>query len=324
MSALDVSVVITTHNEADGIGRTLASLAAQSGTTFEVVMVDDRSTDQTVDIAQAAGLSNLRILHNTVDANSPLTTRQQALDLAFREAKGQVIITLDGDSTVPPDWTFAMASPILSGRAPAVAGPITFAPPNTAVARWQIADVAYYFEVAARLAPFGAGGVFFGSFAFKAELYADVGGFEAIGGALTEDLAFARALQAAGNRIAFVPGSAPVEVAPCPDVDSLIDRTIRVSAGPPSVLAAVLSLWPLTLVLTAMIAPFGAGLFILFLLRFLLGAAFVRYAIHRTGAVAKGLNWLTYEVFAIALAIAVLARLRKGAKPQWGGRDYER
>lgn len=321
----DVSVVITTHNEQAGIARTLESLGAQTDAPgFEVVMVDDRSTDATIARAQAVGLSGLRILHSAPDPASALTTRQQALDMAFRAAKGRAILTLDGDSTVPPGWMAAMAGPILSGAAPAVAGPITFAPPDTGVARWQIADAAYYYEVAARLAPIGAGGVFFGSFAFRADLYDAVGGFDAIGGALTEDLAFARALQAAGHRITFDPGPGPVEVAPCPSRDALIDRTIRVSAGPPSLLAAVLSIWPLTLMLTALLAPFGWGLFALFVLRLVAGAAFVRFAIRRTGAVARGANWLTYEVLAIALALAVLNKVRRGAKSSWGGSTYER
>lgn len=320
-----VSVVITTHNEEAGIAGTLQSLTAHSDTPeFEIVLVDDRSTDATVARAQSVGIEGLRVLHNAPDPASPLTTRQQALDLAFKNAKGAVIVTLDGDSTVPAGWVEAMTAPILAGKAPAVAGPITFAPPTTAVARWQIADAAYYYEVAARLAPLGAGGVFFGAFAFRTELYKAVGGFDAIGGALTEDLAFARALQAAGHRIAFDPSPGAVKVAPCPNRDALIDRTIRVSAGPPSILAAVLSLWPLTLMLTALMAPFGPWLLALFVLRFAAGAAFVRFAIYRTGAVDRGFNWATYEVLAIALALSVLARIRQGSKTKWGGQSYDR
>ncbi len=325
MSNPSVSVVITTHNEEAGIGRTLESLKTQvQAPDFEVVMVDDRSTDATIERAMAVGLDGLKILHAAPDPKSDLTTRQQALDLAFREAQGEVVLTLDGDSTVPPGWMKAMSWPILAGAAPAVAGPITFAPADTAVSLWQIADTAYYFDVAGRLARYGAGGVFFGSFGFRRSLYDEVGGFDAIGGALTEDLAFARALQSKGHDIRFDPGVGAVEVAPCPNRDALIDRTIRVSAGPPSLLAAVLSIWPLTLVFTAMLAPFGAGFLWLFVLRFLAGALHVRYAIHRIGAVARCGNWLTYEVFAIALAIAVLNRVRQGAKSDWGGQAYDR
>ncbi|MDJ1008427.1 MAG: glycosyltransferase [Paracoccaceae bacterium] len=319
------SVVITTHNEADGIGATLASLAAQiEAPAFEIVLVDDRSTDDTVAIVKAAGVPNLRLLRNAPDPAAPLTTRQQALDLAFRESRGAVVLTLDGDTAVPARWLAEMSAPILGGRARAVAGPITFAPDNTAVARWQVADAAYYWQVAALLAPFGGGGVFFGNFAFDARLYRETGGFAAIGGALTEDLAFARAIQSRGERIAFLRGAGPVAVAPCPDVEALIGRTLRISQGPLSLLSAVLTIWPLTLLLTALLAPIGGVFPWLFAARYALGAGVVRLAIARAGARARGLNWLTYEPLAFALAAGVLPRVARGTKSDWGGRSYDR
>lgn len=325
MAEPQVSIVITTHNEAAGIGATLKTVAAQAGApAFEVVLVDDRSTDETVAVAREAGLDGLRILHSAPDPASPLTTRQQALDLGFREARGTVIVTLDGDSRVPQRWLAGMVAPILGGEARAVAGPITFAPPDSAVALWQIADAAYYWQVAGLLARFGGGGVFFGNFAFAADLYKETGGFAAIGGALTEDLAFARAIQERGHRIAFRKGDGPVEVAPCPDVPALVDRTLRISQGPPSLLSAVLTVWPLTLLATALAAPFGGAFFWLFLARYALGAVFVRLAIARAGAVARGLNWASYEPLAFALAARVLPRVVTGAAPEWGGRRYDR
>jgi len=323
MAEPDVTVVITTHNEARGIAATLATLAAQVGAPeFEVVLVDDRSTDDTIAIAEASGVVGLRILQSTPDPASPLTTRQQALDLGFRNAAGGIIATLDGDSRVPAGWLAALSAPILDGRARAVAGPITFSPADTAIARWQVADAAYYWAVAGLLSRFGAGGVFFGNFAFAKALYSASGGFAAIGGALTEDLAFSRAIQARGERIAFLRGAGPVEVAPCPDLETLIRRTQRISQGPPSLLATVLTLWPLTLLATALLALLGGGFFWLFVARYAAGAAFVRHALSRAGAGASGANWATYEPLAFALAARVLPRVLKRQKTEWGGRAY--
>ena len=319
------TVVITTHNEAAGIAATLDTLAAQTGApAFEIVLVDDRSTDATIAIAGSRGLANLRLLHAAPDPASPLTTRQQALDMGFRAARGQVILTLDGDSRVPPGWLSGLAGPILEGRTRAVAGPITFAPPDTAVARWQIADAAYYWQVAALLAPVGGGGVFFGNFAFDAALYAETGGFEAIGGALTEDLAFARAIQDRGHRIAFLRGAGPVAVAPCPDTEALVARTLRISQGPPSLLSGVLTIWPLTLLATALLAFLGGAFLWAFLARYALGAGFVRLALARSGGAATGFNWALYEPGAFALAVRVLPRVLRGAGSDWGGQRYGR
>lgn len=273
----------------------------------------------------ALNLDFLRILHSQPDPASPLTTRQQALDLGFRDAKGEVILTLDGDSAVPGGWISAMAGPILNRQAVAMAGPITFNPSLTTIASWQIADAAYYWQVSDLLSRWGGAGVFFGNFGFRADLYEEVGGFEAIGPTLTEDLAFAQAIQARGHKITFRPDVGAVAVAACTDVESLIDRTMRVSAGPPSLLAATLTLWPLSLLLVFLLMVFFGGWFIaLFISRFAVGAWFVLSAIERVRTHPRELNWLTYEVFAFALALRVIPRVLKGERSQWGGQSYER
>lgn len=324
--APEVSVVITTHNEEGGIGHTLAGLAAQCGAPpFEVVLVDDRSTDATVRIARAASLKGLRILASAPDPASPLTTRQQALDLGFRSAAAPIVMTLDGDSDLPADWIARMAAPIRAGNVAAVAGPITFVPAGTAVARWQCCDAAYYFLVSRALAHFGSGGVFFGNFAFRADLYDRLGGFATMGHALTEDLAFGLAIQRAGGRIAFQPSAQPVAVAPCPSALALVDRTVRVSSGPFTPLAAVLTIWPLTLLGLLILAPvLGGWVWAALGARYALGAAVVRRGLALSPGRGVGLFWLAYEPLAIALAGAVLLRLMKGKTSNWGGRDYAR
>src|SRR3989338_4283976 len=195
---LRASVIITTHNEGASIRATLLGLAQDRAFRegwAEVVLVDDRSTDDTVAQALSVDLPALRLLHAAPDPASPLTTRQQALDLGFRAAASPIILTLDADSTLPRDWIAQMIAPIEAGQTQATAGPIGFAPLTSGVARWQCCDTAYYFLVSGLMARAGlGGGVFFGNFAFRADLYTRLGSFDAIGFALTEDLAFALAL----------------------------------------------------------------------------------------------------------------------------------
>jgi len=54
-------VLIPARNEAEVIATTLSNLKTQ-GQDLAIIMVDDRSTDGTVTIAQAIGMKNLRIL----------------------------------------------------------------------------------------------------------------------------------------------------------------------------------------------------------------------------------------------------------------------
>lgn len=323
---LRASVVITTHNEGASIRATLMALARDRAFRegwAEIVLVDDRSTDDTVVQALSAHLSALRLLHATPDPASPLTTRQQALDLGFRAAAAPIILTLDADSTLPPDWIAQMIAPIEAGTAQATAGPIGFAPLASAVALWQSCDTAYYFKASHLMARAGlGGGVFFGNFAFRAELYPSLGGFETVGFALTEDLAFVMALQRAGHRIAFAPHAARVDVRPCPSVPALVDRTLRVTSGPPSALALVLTLWPLSLLalgLAAAIAPMVAGAS---LARYLIGLMIMFHALGPRRDARLYAAAFFYEPAVFLLAAAALIRRLSRRGVAWGGKTY--
>jgi glycosyltransferase involved in cell wall biosynthesis len=321
-----VSVVITCHNEAGAIGPTLQTVAAQvlpTGWSLEIVMVDDRSTDGTVAEALAQNLPNLRLFHAAPVPDSPLTTRQQALDMGFRAAMGEVVLTLDADSRLQPGWVAAMAGPILQGRREAMAGPVAFQPVSTAVGGWMTADACYYFEVARGLAAMGLrGGVFFGNFAFKLNLYTDVGGFSTIGPALTEDLAFYRALAAHGARIGQNGANARVEVRAARGFGAVVERLLRVTRGPVSGLSFVLTLWPLTLVAAAIWGLVTGGWWVL-ALRWAVGAGLVAHAIRRNGPPGV-LRWaVLYEPMAIGLALAGIVRKMRGKPLTWGGRSYD-
>ena len=65
----DLSVVVATYNRADTLRETLAHLMAQSldAQRFEVIVVDDGSTDDTRSVVEAAQQhcrSDLRYLHH--------------------------------------------------------------------------------------------------------------------------------------------------------------------------------------------------------------------------------------------------------------------
>ncbi len=49
----DVSIIIPARNEEANLGACLESLTAQTGVDFEIIVVDDGSTDRTREIAQS-------------------------------------------------------------------------------------------------------------------------------------------------------------------------------------------------------------------------------------------------------------------------------
>lgn len=97
---MKVSVVIPVYNVEEYIGKTLTSLAMQTRDDFEVVIVNDGSTDNTVEIVgQFMYNSTLNI--KLVD--QPNSGVSAARNRGIREASGDYIFPLDGDDSVHPE-----------------------------------------------------------------------------------------------------------------------------------------------------------------------------------------------------------------------------
>ena len=112
------SVVVPTRDRADYLEVTLASLADQSfGEPYEVIVVDDGSTDATPDVIARAGVRAL-----TNDApRGPNAGRNEAT----RVAEADLIALVDDDVFAPPGWLEALVEGARRhGDAEVVGGPI--------------------------------------------------------------------------------------------------------------------------------------------------------------------------------------------------------
>lgn len=90
-----VSIIIPAHNEVNGIGNIISAIRAQSA-DYEIIVVDDGSTDDTAERARAAGAS-LVISHPYNIGNGA------AIKTGSREASGDVVVMLDADGQHPPE-----------------------------------------------------------------------------------------------------------------------------------------------------------------------------------------------------------------------------
>lgn len=93
----DVSVITTAYNAARHIRAAIDSVLAQRGVDVEHVIVDDGSTDDTVEAARAEGDSRVRV----VEAGR--IGRGHALNRAIAECSTDWIAVLDADDVAHPD-----------------------------------------------------------------------------------------------------------------------------------------------------------------------------------------------------------------------------
>lgn len=93
-----VSVIMAAYNGAAVIGETIATLIAQRFTDFEVVIVDDCSTDSTRQMLRSISDPRFRVIESSTN-QGPVHARNQAVALA----RGRYIAALDQDDLCHPD-----------------------------------------------------------------------------------------------------------------------------------------------------------------------------------------------------------------------------
>ena len=121
-AGLRFSVVVPAHNEADGLAATLGALRAQDvDAAYEVLVVDNASTDATAAIARA---------HGARVVPEPRRGVCQARQTGVDAARGEVIASTDADTVAPADWLRRLDDALRADPAlVAVAGPCRYADP---------------------------------------------------------------------------------------------------------------------------------------------------------------------------------------------------
>lgn len=117
-----VSVFVPAHNESETIAPALTALLRLDYPRYEVLVVDDGSTDDT--LARARRFEGrhprcrLRVLAK------PNGGKWSAHNLAFRHTRGELILCLDADSRLAPDALTRMVARIQQPGVAAVAGQV--------------------------------------------------------------------------------------------------------------------------------------------------------------------------------------------------------
>jgi len=199
-----VSVVIPARNEEASLGTCLQSLIAQTGVDFEIIVVDDNSTDRTREIA--ASFPKVKVIEA---APLPVgwTGKNNAVATGARQARGQWLLFTDADTVHVPDSLARALSEAQQNEVEL----LSYSPEQIAVTFWEIATLPVVFAELARQYPpakvsdpsspvAAANGQYI---LVRRDTYDAVGGHAAVAGDILEDVAFARAVKSSGRKIRF-------------------------------------------------------------------------------------------------------------------------
>ena len=108
-----VSVVVAARNEAGNLPGLLSCLLHQDypRDKFEILIVDDRSEDETWDILSRAEREHTLLkAFRITDLSPDFAPKKRALDLAIRSSQSEIILLTDADCTPQPEWVRTVVS----------------------------------------------------------------------------------------------------------------------------------------------------------------------------------------------------------------------
>jgi glycosyltransferase involved in cell wall biosynthesis len=173
---MKVSIVIPAYNEEKWIEKTLIAALAQDYPDFEIIVVDNASTDKTSEIVQKFVSSHPKI-KLVEEKRKGLLYAREAGRLA---AKGDIIVQLDADCLPFPEWLSIGMQFFKKQKVVAVSGPYNFydAPPGIRITT-DIAQRYIFYPVRMITNAFGRGTMFVGGNAFiRAKALKKIGGYD--------------------------------------------------------------------------------------------------------------------------------------------------
>ena len=111
------SILIPAYNEEHSIVSCLNSLFSLNYGNREIIVIDDASTDHTAEVVKTCSEKGIVLVQREKNGG-----RAAALNSGLQKATGDIIVTTDADTIVPPDWLHRFESYFKGPRVVAVGG----------------------------------------------------------------------------------------------------------------------------------------------------------------------------------------------------------
>jgi cellulose synthase/poly-beta-1,6-N-acetylglucosamine synthase-like glycosyltransferase len=232
-----VSVVIPSRNEEENIASCLESVLQTDYPTdkFEVIAVNDRSSDNTKDIIEKYTKENDNIILVDIIEKSEATNLQGkpgALHEGILQSRGEIIIMTDADGVVQTGWIRNIVRAYNDEKTGLVASYTTISGKRP-FDKMQGVEWAYTHTMAS--AAIGLDqtlGCYGNNLSVRASDYNNVGGYENISFSVTEDLALLQAIRKSGKNIHYMAHpEATVTTKPCINFKEFVNQHHRWTIG---------------------------------------------------------------------------------------------
>lgn len=326
-----VSVVVAARNEEQNIGTCIDSVCVQSigPAGYEVIVVDDESTDMTASIVRQRMQLYPQLRLCSVRSDLSLRGKSRPLASGIEAATGDVILITDADCTVPATWVEHTARRYAADVG--LVGGVTLQRANDAFGGMQSLDWAYLLGIAASGVAWGTSfGSIGNNLSFRKEAYQEVGGYQALPFSVTEDYTLVRAILKAGSwkHVYPIDPNVLVESAPCPDVSALIHQKHRWGRGgldvQPLGFVMMLITWLLHVLPIVYLlgwGDLGTTLTVLFV-KSILDYAFLNSVVTRLNRRSDLQYFPMFELYYFVYVVVLPFLVFFGGNVRWKGRSY--
>jgi cellulose synthase/poly-beta-1,6-N-acetylglucosamine synthase-like glycosyltransferase len=229
-----ISIIIPARNEEHNIGLCLDAIIKQDYPIelYEVIVIDDHSTDNTVEIVNRYKSANVRCIRlSNHPSDNTIAYKKKALSIGIAASTGELIVTTDADCFAGPHWLQNIAA-IYEQRKPVmIVAPVDFTNNGSVVQLFQSLDFMSMQGITAASHKLKLGNMSNGAnLAFSREAYNAVDGYKGIDHLASGDdyLLMMKMQHAYPDRISYLKNTdAIVKTAPQPDWNSFIQQRIR-------------------------------------------------------------------------------------------------
>lgn len=203
-----VSIIVPARNEESNIAMCLESIfySDYPRDKYEIIVIDDRSNDNTSRIVSQFKIDNHNLVLVRVDSDEEkkVLGKPGAIDIGVKAAKGELLLFTDADCKVNKKWVTSIVKTFTENKSDLVAA-FTLVQHDNFFDKYQAIEWILMHTMASGGIGFNYPlGCFGNNMAIKKSTYIKLGGYENIEFSVTEDLALLQAVHKSGGNIDYI------------------------------------------------------------------------------------------------------------------------